>query len=314
MKSLSYALAVVGLTLVLTTSLADAGGWAVVTLDQVPGGVMANQPFGVSFAVRQHGRTLLDGLSPKITLNYSEPGSSTVIYAKPVSDKSGWYQAAITLPKSGAWTWSIDAFGAFPQPMPTLRVGAPAPVDAPEPVVDHSTITPVSVPSVVGWLVALLGFAGGGVAFVTWMRSSAPAPFAVSLLAFAVGFGGGAYAALPTHEAAPKSMGTSMSAQAPSAAEEAALDGVQRGHDLFLAKGCIVCHAHATVSAERRAAGLSDFVVGPTLTNTQRDPAFLHSWLKDPAAVKPGTEMPTLGLGEDEISALVKFLSVKSVP
>ena len=109
-------------------------------------------------------------------------------------------------------------------------------------------------------------------------------------------------------------MGAPVSAQAPSAADEAALDGVQRGHDLFLAKGCVVCHAHATVSAERKAAGLSEFVVGPTLTNTPRDAAFVRSWLKDPSAVKPGTEMPTLGLGEDEINALVKFLSVKSVP
>ncbi|TMC46968.1 MAG: hypothetical protein E6J26_11775 [Chloroflexi bacterium] len=152
MKSLSYALAVVGLTLVLTTSLSNAGGWAVVTLDQVPGGVMANQPFGVSFAVRQHGRTLLGGLSPKITLNYSEAGSSTVIYARPVSDKTGWYQAAIILPKPGAWTWSIDAFGAFPQPMPTLTVGAPAPVDKSERVVEQSAAPPVTVPAWVGWL------------------------------------------------------------------------------------------------------------------------------------------------------------------
>jgi cytochrome c2 len=247
-------------------------------------------------------------------LNYSEPGSSTVIYARPVSDKLGWYQAAIILPKAGTWTWSIDAFGAFPQPMPTLTVGAPAPVDKAQRVVEQSAATPVTVPAWVGWLVALLGFGSGGAAFAMWMRTSAPAPFAVSLLAFAVAFVGGAYAALPTREAALNSMGAPVSAQAPSAADEAALDGVQRGHDLFLAKGCVVCHAHTAFSAERKAAGLGEFVVGPTLTNTPRDAAFLHSWLKDPAAVKPGTEMPTLGLGEDEINALVKFLSVKSVP
>ncbi len=73
------------------------------------------------------------------------------------------------------------------------------------------------------------------------------------------------------------------------------------GKTVFQAKGCAACHAHAAVSSP-------SFEVGPSLTNYRADLAYLQRWLRDPQAVKP-TTMPNLNLSDDEIAALVTFLS-----
>ena len=52
--------------------------------------------------------------------------------------------------------------------------------------------------------------------------------------------------------------------------------------------------------------------VGPNLTNyAKASPEFLRTWLKDPASLKPKTEMPNLKLSEAEIESLVAFLTTK---
>ncbi len=101
---------------------------------------------------------------------------------------------------------------------------------------------------------------------------------------------------------------------------------VQRGRDAFMtprqpaSNSCLACHAID---------GMSFGVLGPNLThmgsrttlasgllpNTAEN---LAAWLRDPQAIKPGTAMlkgdgsptgmPTVGLSEEEITALVAFL------
>ncbi len=44
-----------------------AGGWAVITLDELPSHAVAGEPLTVGFTVRQHGSTLMTGLYPKVT-------------------------------------------------------------------------------------------------------------------------------------------------------------------------------------------------------------------------------------------------------
>jgi cytochrome c oxidase subunit 2 len=97
---------------------------------------------------------------------------------------------------------------------------------------------------------------------------------------------------------------------APSAAEAppvAAPDEIAYGRALFSAKGCATCHHHAAV------AGSGAFGEGnPDLTTFRWSADYLRTWLHDPAAVKPGTYMPNLGLKSDEIEALIAFLSSKA--
>lgn len=102
----------------------------------------------------------------------------------------------------------------------------------------------------------------------------------------------------------PLSLTGTQAAAGPTAAPPP--DLVQTGHDLFLAKGCITCHRHNDVDG-----GSSFIVVGPNLTNYQPDPDFVRAWLRDPAALRPETEMPNLNLSEDEIEALLAFLMVE---
>lgn len=66
-------------------------------------------------------------------------------------------------------------------------------------------------------------------------------------------------------------------------------------------------------------AGVPDsmsYRIGPDLTNIESTPyaglpnsaGFLRKWLKDPPAVRPSTQMPNLGLSDEEIEDLLVFL------
>lgn len=93
--------------------------------------------------------------------------------------------------------------------------------------------------------------------------------------------------------------GSSSATAAPAAPTPAV---AELGRALFVAKGCVSCHIRAGVT--------SDFStgMGPNLTGLKADPDYLRRWLADPKAVKPNTQMPTLGLSSAEIDALIAFL------
>ncbi len=79
----------------------------------------------------------------------------------------------------------------------------------------------------------------------------------------------------------------------------------EEGSVLFRNKGCIGCHVNDRAEGPRgMAAGF-----GPDLTNYTNDPEFLRRWLDNPQAVRPGTEMPQIGLSEAEIEDLIAFLN-----
>ncbi|WP_374685511.1 cytochrome c family protein [Promineifilum sp.] len=87
------------------------------------------------------------------------------------------------------------------------------------------------------------------------------------------------------------------------------------GRALFQAKGCGTCHRHDGLGVERVISmddnpglSLAGANGAPDLTHYQPDPAFVRSWLRDPQAIRPATEMPKLHLDDDEIEALIAFL------
>ena len=85
-----------------------------------------------------------------------------------------------------------------------------------------------------------------------------------------------------------------------SATDEAA----EYGRQLFFAKGCVGCHFHAAAQPENQLA----FMGFRDLTGYDPDPEFVRQWLRDPGAVRPGTEMPNLNLSDEETEALIAFL------
>lgn len=106
----------------------------------------------------------------------------------------------------------------------------------------------------------------------------------------------------------PGSPGPEAAASTPPAGATASLSALAlEGRALFRAKGCTICHYHAAIVTDQWTLG-AEPGGPPNLTGYEPDPAFVRDWLRDPSAIRPGTEMPTLGLSEEEITALIAFL------
>lgn len=56
----------------LTAGLVAMGGWAVVTVKDLPEYFVAGQQYRIEFQVRQHGRTLLNDLHPRLVIGTSD--------------------------------------------------------------------------------------------------------------------------------------------------------------------------------------------------------------------------------------------------
>lgn len=85
-----------------------------------------------------------------------------------------------------------------------------------------------------------------------------------------------------------------------------ALSEAERGRRLFVAKGCITCHAHAAVAGRSTWAGLA-------LTGKRYPAEYLKQFLARPPQSEPFEpprwQMPDLQLQGKEIAALVAFLT-----
>ena len=82
MKRVTRSLLLAIALLIATTLSALAGGWAVITLDDVPQQIVAGQAFAIGFTVRQHGRTLRDDLAPLVRFDRSDAQDSLVATAQ----------------------------------------------------------------------------------------------------------------------------------------------------------------------------------------------------------------------------------------
>ena len=115
---------IIAVALLLTTVLiAQAGGWAVITLDELPTQITAGQALSIGFTVRQHGRTLRSDLKPIVRFDRADAKESFEVTAQR-EGAEGHYVAEIKFPSAGQWEWQVDIeqFGMITQPMPTLSV------------------------------------------------------------------------------------------------------------------------------------------------------------------------------------------------
>jgi cytochrome c1 len=84
------------------------------------------------------------------------------------------------------------------------------------------------------------------------------------------------------------------------------------GKRLIQQRGCGGCHTVSGVPGATGVAGpnLTNIALRPTLAGETipNSPDMLQRWLLDPAALKPGTSMPDLGLSEQDARDLVAFL------
>ena len=93
--------------LILIAATAYAGGWAIVTVNDLPDYAIAGKTLTMTFAVRQHGATLLDGLKPVVFAKAPDM-HSVRIDAKPTK-QTGEYRFELPLTQPGEWKISIDS-------------------------------------------------------------------------------------------------------------------------------------------------------------------------------------------------------------
>lgn len=125
---------------------AHAGGWSLTVLDSGgaldptanEAGITTGAPFTIGFTVLQHGKTPVDGLTPRITATSAT--GETVSFNGQADGKPGHYVATLTLPTAGSWNWQIDAFGP-PTVMAPIVVTSPA-----LPSTTAPATTPVALP------------------------------------------------------------------------------------------------------------------------------------------------------------------------
>ena len=271
-----------------------AGGWAVITLDEIPTGVVAGEPLTIGFTVLQHGKTPMEGLDPTITATSSN-SESFMVHAKPEGE-TGHYAATLTFPAEGNWTWSIRAF-SMEQVMPELSVAAPiaAPVSQ-QPV---AAAAPISAVLIVRVLALVIGLAGLVVAYQRKSRLAV----GVTAVCLLVGLG-----SFVIGSGVPESV-EAQSKSAVEAASAPSISQVELGRQLFLAKGCITCHYNSKAASESEYWTID--MGAPNLSKFSASPEALRLRLKDPTLVKSDTQMPNLGLKETEIEALIAFINSK---
>lgn len=272
-----------------------AGGWAVITLDELPTNVVAGEPLTIGFTVLQHGKTPMDGLDPTVTANLFKE-EEIVVHAE-ADGEPGHYVATMTFPVEGEWRWSIQAF-SMDQPMPSLQVAAAVAKAESQPVAVGEPVAAPVVSSLIVVRLSALAVGIAGLALIFRRRTR----LALGLVIVSLLVGVGSLAATPT---VPE-----VEAQSPSSPEvegkAAPVSQVELGEQLFVAKGCIACHSNSKVA---NSYGYMTTDAGPNLTKFSASPEALRLRLKNPASVNSATQMPNLNLSEAEIEALIAFIN-----
>lgn len=97
-----------------------AGGWAVITLDEMPAEPRAGEPWTIRFTVLQHGQTpvhkLDDGydgamIEPTLVAKNIATGERVTAVGTPL-EVLGHFKLEVTFPSEGEWQWTI-----YPAPL-----------------------------------------------------------------------------------------------------------------------------------------------------------------------------------------------------
>jgi hypothetical protein len=178
------------LTIALLLALVPAvlaGGWAVITLDDMPGEIRAGEPWTLGFTVLQHGQTpvhdLGDGspIEPLLVAENPADGRRIEIMATP-SKEVGHFTVEVTFPTEGAWEWTL-----FPNPLAGETLFEPLTV------LPAISVAPVAQPAVVESEVAIPAAqpsaspaAAGGLSLNSGLRWAALAALVVAVALFVI--------------------------------------------------------------------------------------------------------------------------------
>jgi cytochrome c2 len=114
--------------LLVVGAIAAYGGWAAITVEDLPDHLVAQRPVSLTFTVRQHGVRPLTGLEPRVE---ATSGRLTAAAAARAGAEAGQYTAALVLADTGDWAITIHSgFGNSSTTLLPIRAIAP---DAPAP-------------------------------------------------------------------------------------------------------------------------------------------------------------------------------------
>lgn len=85
---------------------ASAGGWATVATVEPPEDVRAGIETTIVLEVKQHGQTLINWERPMLSAINTDTGERVSATAVP-SDTYGLYNASVTFPSAGEWSWAV---------------------------------------------------------------------------------------------------------------------------------------------------------------------------------------------------------------
>jgi hypothetical protein len=107
----------------LAAPAALGGGFATAGLSSTPDCVAPGQPWKVDITVLQHGRTPLQGLTPRVRIR---SGSTAREFTATPIGKPGVYRAEVIFPKAGRWDYEVlDGFiNEMPHTFPAVEIGA----------------------------------------------------------------------------------------------------------------------------------------------------------------------------------------------
>lgn len=131
MKKHWIALPATIMLLLLSSITAQAGGWVVVTLDELPYQLQAGQTITIGFTIQQHGREPINMTGVQL-LATQTTRSAALSFTATQQGAKGHYQVAVTLPTAGEWQWEIQP-GGFPTVELTAITVVPAAVHDTQP-------------------------------------------------------------------------------------------------------------------------------------------------------------------------------------
>jgi mono/diheme cytochrome c family protein len=101
------------------------GGWAVITVDELPRSLTVSRPVNIAFTVRQHGIKPLDGLRPTVVAASEKKATGEVRASASASGPAGHYVATVVVPRDGNWRITINSgFMASRITLPPIRAVA----------------------------------------------------------------------------------------------------------------------------------------------------------------------------------------------
>ena len=105
------------------------GGWAAITVEDLPDYSVVRQPLNLTFTVRQHGVTKLSDLQPRVEARASGGATATAVAER--NKEEGQYSARLVPAASGMWTITIHSgFGnsrVTLEPLQIIDAGAQPP-------------------------------------------------------------------------------------------------------------------------------------------------------------------------------------------